>query len=110
MKGAAIFVLGILVFTAILMGGIELMLDVKTHIRNQWLSLLAFAGVCIVMFIPLSIIFSLFFRAIKLKLLRLELVCPGCGSLFLGQTARAVVATGSCARCGKKILDEKADA
>ncbi len=109
-KGAVIFVLGLLVFTAFLMGGIELMLDVRAHIRNQWLAPFAVAGVWGVVCIPMFIIFRLFIRGIQHKLLRLGLVCPGCGSAFLGQSARAVVKTGSCARCGKKILDEKADA
>ncbi len=109
-KGAIVAVLSVFAVAAICMAGIAAMVYAKTEIKNQWVSVpITLAAFCVWISI-LGICYQLFIRSLKFKLLRLDLVCPGCGSLFLGRAASAVVATGNCVRCGKKILDDKADA
>lgn len=109
-KRAVVAVLNIFAVAAISMAGIAATVYAKTEIKNQWVSVTVTLAAFSVWISILAVCYQFFVRSLRRKLWRLGLFCPGCGGLFLNQTARAVLATGSCARCGKKILDEKADA
>jgi chromate transport protein ChrA len=110
-KGAVIAVLCVIAVSIILMGGLAATLYARSLVKNEWLAIFVTAGVAgIVFFIPLSISIRLLTRWIYVRLMRLGLVCTGCGLQFLGQSARVVLKTGKCGRCCKKILDDIPDA
>ena len=105
-KGADIPCLSLLGVTLIMRGGMELMFYVRKTVENQWVSFALSGVIFAIWFTPVLLICQLFFRSLMIKLLRLGLVCTGCGCAFYGPSAKIVLKTGKCGRCGKTVLDD----
>jgi hypothetical protein len=105
-KGAVMAVLSVLGVSVIAFGGIAAVIYAQTQVRNQWVSVpLTFVAFC-VLIVALGICYQLFIRFLMRRLLRFGLVCTGCGCGFFGPSAKIVLKTGKCGRCGDKVLDD----
>jgi hypothetical protein len=94
----------VVVFATVL--GIEAMVYVKVHVKEQGLAIPLAAGIWSIAFvIPFTVGRHFLIQFIKAKLTKAGLVCDTCGNLFVGANARAVLAKGCCSRCGKKVID-----